>query len=85
MSSDHTTYRSLFNLLISLGFQENVDGDSGRRSFLHPETDTLLLFGRPAGETVTPADMLSTEVHLTGNGLIDQSLESLIEATLIGG
>ena len=85
MSRSQTTYRNLFNLLVSLGFTENIDGESERRTFVHPGTVTLLLFGRQPSDAVTSADMLSTEVHLMGNGLIDQPLESLIEAALVSG
>ena len=85
MSRDKATYRTLFNLLVSLGFSEYVIGESKRRTFVHLETDTLLLFGRQPSDEVTSADILSTEVHLVGKGLIDQPLETLIEATLVGG
>jgi len=85
MSRSETTYRNLFNLLVSLGFTENIDGESERRTFIHSESDTLLLFGRQPSDAVTSADILSTEVHLMGNALIDQPLESLLEASLVTG
>ena len=85
MRRGKTTYQDLFDVLKSLGFAERLDGDSNRRAFLHSETETLLLFGRRPDDQVTSADMLSAEVHLTGNGLIDQPLESLLQASPVRG
>ena len=79
-----TTYRMLFSLLVSLGFEEReVAVDGPARSFVHPETDAVLLFRRPVGDPVTSADMLSTEVHLHGKGITDQTLESLLADSVV--
>lgn len=83
MDGDRLTYRNLFALLVSLGFRDNPPSKAGNepRIFVHATTDTVLLFRDAPGETVTPADMLSTEVHLHANNIVDQSLESLLSAT----
>ena len=49
-----------------------------RHIFLHEATDSILAFGRKPGESVTPADLLSTEIHLHGRGIADEPLESLL-------
>ena len=79
-----TTYRMLFSLLVSLGFEEReIVVDGAARSFVHPETDAVLLFRRPVDDPVTSADMLSTEVHLHGKGITDQTLESLLAESVV--
>lgn len=80
LSSDKAKYQNLFDVLVSLGFDEQFNRESGCRSFLHSKSDTLLLFGRGSSDEVTSADILSAEVHLTGNGLIHEPLESLLQA-----
>lgn len=78
------TYQTLFSLLMSLGFEERgIAVDGAARSFVHPETDAVLLFRRPVGDPVTSADMLSTEVHLHGKGITDQTLESLLADSVV--
>ncbi len=76
-------YKNLFALLISLEFTEESPSTAGKepRVFVHAATDTVLLFRDAPGETVTPADRLSTEVHLHANSIVDQSLDSLLSAT----
>ena len=74
------SYRNLYALLLSLGFQERVSSQAVAqpRVFFHEPTDTILAFGRETDEQVTAADMLSTEVHLQAKGIVDQPLESLV-------
>ena len=76
------TYKNLFALLVSLGFREAPPSKDGNEPlvFVHAATDTVLLFRDAPDETVTPADILSTEVHLHANNIVDQSLESLLSA-----
>lgn len=80
MNEKYPTYQELFSLLASLGFMETPPSESpaAPRVFHHAETDTILAFGRKAGELVTPADLLSADVHLQGKGIVDQPLESLL-------
>lgn len=80
MNDSPVTYQNLFALLASLGFQEQRSGDPTTRQhvFLHKQSDTILAFGRESKESVTSADMLSTEVHLHARGIADQPLESLL-------
>jgi hypothetical protein len=82
MNSNPLTYEHLFVLLESLGFKEDQASNLGNapRVFVHTATDTVLLLRNAPGDIVTPADMLSTEVHLHANNIIDQSLESLVNA-----
>jgi hypothetical protein len=78
------TYQTLFSRLVSLGFEEReIAADGAARSFVHPETDAVLLFRRPVDDPVTSADMLSTEVHLQGKGITDQTLEVLLAESVL--
>jgi len=76
------TYENLFAILVSLGFRQKPASNvaTGPRVFFHEPTDTILAFCRENDALVTPADMLSTEVHLHGKGIVDESLESLVHA-----
>lgn len=79
MNNVSVTYGNLFALLQSLGFQQHPGKARPQaRVFFHEPTDTILAFAREPEEGVTPADMLSTEVHLQAKGIVDRSLESLI-------
>ncbi|MFK7818495.1 MAG: hypothetical protein AB8G99_07245 [Planctomycetaceae bacterium] len=81
MAMTRTTYRNLFDLLVSLGFSERtLEGPKDSRSFTHDQTDTILLFRRATTDQVTPADALSTEVHLQGKGIIAELLDALLGA-----
>lgn len=73
-------YQNLFSLLISLGFQEKHQGQisSRPRVFFHQQSDTILAYARGSDEPITPADMLSTEVHLQVRGITDQPLDTLL-------
>ncbi len=75
-------YKNLFALLLSLGFREEASSEdaSEPRIFVHDGTDTVLLFRDAPAEKVSPADILSTEVHLHANSIIDRPLESLLTA-----
>ncbi len=85
MNAAPITYDNLFALLVSLGFQEQPSDKAVRtpRVFFHEQTDTILTFGRKTNALVTPADMLSTEVHLQGKRVVDRPLESLLSAMSI--
>lgn len=83
MNENTITYRQLFTVLESLGFQQKRSSESSTRIFFHAPTDTILAFGRKHNEVVTPADILSTEVHLHGRGIAEQSLESLHNAMAV--
>ena len=77
------TYKKLFAVLGSLGFKETRPGRAvpkGPRVFVHDATETVLLFRNTTSKFVTPADVLSTEVHLHANNIWDQSLGSLLSA-----
>ncbi|TWU37524.1 hypothetical protein Q31b_43120 [Novipirellula aureliae] len=80
MNPSTPTYQDLFVLLVSLGFQvkPRVKTPRQQRVFLHTHTDTVLAFGRQPDEVITPADMLSTEVHLQAKGITDQTIDSLL-------
>lgn len=79
MSESPVTYQNLFALLVSLGFQQQPATPATKRHiFLHEPTDSILAFGRKPNESVTPADLLSTEIHLHGRGIADEALESLL-------
>ena len=81
MATTRTTYRNLFDLLVSLGFSERtLEDPKGSRAFTHDQTDTVLLFRRATTDQVTPADALSTEVHLQGKGIIAEPLDALLGA-----
>ena len=86
MNEKSPTYEELYSLLKSLGFDEGPPGKSPEepRVFRHAESDTILAFGRDAGEAVTPADLLSADVHLQGKWVVDQPLESLLQAHAVG-
>lgn len=78
-----TTYENLFDLLVSLGFRDSSGDDAVAaepRAFIHERTDTVLLFRNTPADSVSPADILSTEVHLQGKGIAEQPLESLMSA-----
>jgi hypothetical protein len=74
------TYESLFALLESLGFRTSPATPPEPQVFVHDPTDTVLLFRSATSATVTPADLLSTEVHLQARGISDQPLEVLADA-----
>lgn len=79
MNETPVTYQNLFALLVSLGFQQQpATAATKRHIFLHEPTDSILAFGRRPSESVTPADLLSTEIHLHGRGIADEALESLL-------
>ena len=81
MNAPQLTYKKLFALLVSLGFQETPPSRTvrkGPRVFVHDSTETVLLFRNATSELVSPADVLSTQVHLHANNILDQSLESLL-------
>jgi hypothetical protein len=77
-----TTYGDLFAILVSLGFRQKPAGSVRAEPsvFFHEQTDTILAFSRDSDELVTPADMLSTEVHLHGKGIVDEPLQCLVGA-----
>ena len=82
MNDVSITYRDLFALLQSLGFQQHPGkAHPQARVFFHEPTDTILAFARDPDEQVTPADTLSTDVHLQAKGIADQSLASLVAAS----
>lgn len=74
------TYEDLFALLVSLGFRSVPSTQPGPQGFIHDDTGSILLYRGAAGETIRPADLLSTEVHLHARGIIDEPLESLLAA-----
>lgn len=81
MDATPITYKKLFALLMSLGFKEESPAKASRnepRVFIHDPTETVLMFRNATGETVSPADVLSTEVHLHAGNIVNQSLESLV-------
>ena len=79
------TYQDLFTLLMSFGFAPQPGMATGNRHvFCHAPTDTILVYGRQAGELVTSADMLSTDVHLHARGISEEPLESLLGAAVQG-
>ncbi len=80
MTNRQPNYQDLFLLLLSLGFQEKrrERASSQYSVFFHQQTDTILAFARPIDEPITPADMLSTEVHLQAKGITDQALDALL-------
>ena len=83
MDAAPLTYNRLFALLVSLGFEEESPAGAARKAprvFVHEPTETVLMFRNATGEAVSPADVLSTEVHLQARNLVDQSLESLVRA-----
>lgn len=83
MDAAPITYKKLFALLMSLGFKEESLAEASRkepRVFVHDPTETVLMFRNTTGETVSPADVLSTEVHLHARNIVNQSLESLVRA-----
>jgi hypothetical protein len=85
MTENPITYQKLFTLLVSLGFKRHPGAAAtNRHVFCHEPTDTILAFGRQTGELVTPADMLSTEVHLHARGISEEPIESLLHAAVLG-
>lgn len=83
MDAAPITYKKLFALLTSLGFKEQSPARASRkepRVFIHDPTKTVLMFRNATGETVSPADVLSTEVHLHARNIVNQPLESLVGA-----
>ena len=85
MTETPITYQNLFLVLESLGFTRlPTAAATNRHVFCHAPTDTILAFGRHPGELATPADMLSTEVHLHARGITEESLESLLSSAVLG-
>lgn len=85
MTETPITYQNLFLVLESLGFTRlPTAAFTNRHVFCHAPTDTILAFGRHSGELATPADMLSTEVHLHARGITEESLESLLNSAVLG-
>lgn len=78
MNEAPVKYRDLFAFLKTLGFEQSREDSPALHAFLHQTTNTLLVFGRSPDESVTPADWLSTEVHLRANRIVDDPLDSLI-------
>lgn len=79
MNEKHVTYQQLYALLKSLGFEQHPsDIRPQARVFFHGPTDTLLAFGRDPNEQVTPADLLSADVHLQAKGIVDEPLDILL-------
>jgi hypothetical protein len=76
------TYERLFSLLESLGFLTSPVTPPQPQVFVHEPTDTILMFRSTASGTVTPADLLSTEVHLQAKGISDQPLETLVRTAV---
>lgn len=74
------TYGQLFDVLESLGFQQKAPCTSPNHIFFHAPTETILAYGRQLSDPVTPADILSTEVHLHGRGVADEPLVSLVDS-----
>ena len=73
-----------FLLLESLGFRRHpTAATKDQRVYCHAPTGTILAFGRHPGDLVTPADMLSTEIHLHARGITEDSLESLLNAAVL--
>ncbi len=86
MKKGKLTYKNLFALLMSLGFIEETEEGSGRqgaRVFFHEPTETILLFRNKGSQEVSPADILSTEVHLQAKGIVRQPLESLFSSLTV--
>lgn len=81
MTNRQPNYQDLFSLLLSLDFQEKrrEEASSQYSVFFHQQTDTILAFARPNNEPITPADVLSTEVHLQAKGITDQALDALLK------
>ena len=85
MTETPITYQNLFLVLESLGFTRlPTAAATNQHVFCHAPTDTILAFGRHPGELATPADMLSTEVHLHARGITEESLESLLNSAVLG-
>lgn len=83
MTETSITYQNLFLLLESLGFRRQpTAATENQHVYCHAPTNTILAFGRQPGDLVTPADMLSTEVHLHARGITEESLESLLSAAV---
>ena len=83
MDAAPVTYKKLFALLMSLGFKDESPAEASRkepRVFIHDPTETVLVFRNATSETVSPADALSTEVHLHARNIVNQSLESLVRS-----
>ena len=85
MTETPITYQNLFLLLESLGFRRQpTTSAKSRHVFCYAPTDTILAFGRHPGDLATPADMLSTEVHLHARCITEESLESLLNSVVLG-
>ena len=84
MTGTPVTYRNLFVVLESLGFTRlPTAANENQHVFCHAPTDTILAFGRHPGDLATPADMLSTEVHLHARGITEESVASLLSAAVL--
>ena len=79
MTESTITYRDLFELLVSLGFSQTIEGDN--HVFYHKPTNAIVGYRRGKDDPVTSADLLSTEVHLTGRSIIDQPLMELVSSS----
>ena len=85
MTETPITYQNLFLLLESLGFSRlPTAATKNQHVYCHVPSDTILAFARHPGELATPADMLSTEVHLHVRGITEESLESLFNSAVLG-
>jgi len=71
------TLADLFSFLESQGF-EPLSG-KGELAYVHRPTETLLLFSATDKDSdVSSADLVSVELRLEQNGLIDQPLLQLL-------
>lgn len=84
MTETPITYQNLLLLLESLGFRRQpTAANENQHVYCHAPTDTILAFGRHPGDLATPADMLSTAVHLHARGITEESLDSLLSAAVL--
>lgn len=75
------TYDQLFVILRRLGFTEQERKSQSTRPsriYVYVPTNTVLLYRESGDQTVSPADLLSTEMRLQSNGIVNGSLESLL-------
>jgi hypothetical protein len=71
------TYAALFAFLESVGFEVCIR--EGEKGYIHCPTNTILLFSSADSRSdVSAADLLSVEVRLGQNGVINQPVSQLI-------
>ena len=83
MLEQSISYQQMFNALLTLGFTD-VTGVQEKpvRVFEHEPTETVLIYRDLTTETVSAADMMSTEMRLSARRISERSLIDLVNEAI---